>query len=65
VRYYRYRILLEDEPVGECFSASPDPRTAATEWLEKIPNLVSAGVRRVIRREPGLLIADPVAEASE
>ena len=39
-------------------SASDDPKVAANEWLEKIPSLLTAGIRRTLRKEPGLLVAE-------
>ena len=58
MKFYGYFILYDGEKVGDMISASDDPRKAANEWLEKIPSLISAGIRRTLEREPGLLVAE-------
>ena len=60
MKFYGYSILYDGKEVGGMISASDDPRKAANEWLEKIPSLVSAGIRRTMKREPGLLVAEKV-----
>ena len=60
MKFYGYFILYDGKKVGDMISASDDPRKAANEWLEKIPSLVSAGIRRTLKREPGLLVAEKV-----
>ena len=58
MKFYGYFILYDGEKVGDMISASDDPRKAANEWLEKIPSLISVGIRRTLEHEPGLLVAE-------
>ena len=65
MKFYGYSILYDGKEVGGMISASDDPRKAANEWLEKIPSLISIGIRRTLKREPGLLVAEKVGGGSD
>ena len=58
MKFYSYSIVFDGKKVGEMISAFDDPRIAAKEWLDKIPSLVSAGIERLLKKEPGLLVAE-------
>ncbi|MCL4342740.1 MAG: hypothetical protein M1267_02655 [Candidatus Thermoplasmatota archaeon] len=58
MKFYGYSMVYDGKKVGEMISASDDPKVAANEWLEKIPSLLTAGIRRTLRKEPGLLVAE-------
>ncbi len=60
MKFYEYSMIYGGEKVGEMISANANPREAASEWLEKIPFIISAGIRRTLREEPGLLVAERV-----
>lgn len=58
MKFYGYSIFYDGKKVGEMISTSDDPRKAADEWLDKIPTMVSAGILKTIKDEPGLLVAE-------
>ena len=60
MEFYGYSILYDGKEVGSMISTSDDPRKAANEWLEKTPFLITIGIRRTLKREPGLLVAEKV-----
>ena len=58
MKFYGYSIFYDGKKVGEMISTSDDPRKAADEWLDKIPTMVSAGILKTIKDEPGLRVAE-------
>jgi hypothetical protein len=59
MKFHMYRMMLDGKAIGEIVTPS-GPREAAEYFLEKCTGFIGAGLRRVIAREPGLLIAEEV-----
>jgi hypothetical protein len=56
--FYGFRIIFDGKEVGNMITPTEDPKKAAQEWLDKIPDLISIPIRKAIENEPGLLIAE-------
>lgn len=59
---HKFRIYLGNKNIGEIETLSDSRRLAAQEFLtmidKNIGGFVGVGLRRVLRCEPGLLIAE-------
>jgi hypothetical protein len=58
MKFYRYSIFYDGKKVGEMISTNDDPRKATDEWLDKISTMVSAGILKTLKDEPGLLVVE-------
>ena len=62
MRFWKYRILLGEDLIGEIVIPTDSSRQAAEAFLEKMTGYIGAGLRRVLKDEPGLLVAERVEE---
>ncbi len=64
-KLYKYFIFYDGTKVGEIISANEDSKEVANEWLEKVPFLISAAVRRTLKQDPNLLMVKKQGEYND
>ena len=57
VQFYRFKIFIDKDPIGEMVIPTNDPQQACWSFLDKTDGFIGAGLRRIVEERKGQLNA--------